>query len=306
MNYYFQLQFKILCRKLTALGIPPVIGFIIGGIAFYYLSNTLFDVRKHANYIYMALAIAILFKVNNHHRSNFVKAHFSKINYIKIQFSEKFLAVLPFILFLAYKKEFLVISILVVTAILASFFNFRNNNSIYIPTPFSKKPFEFSVGFRKTFFVFPLFYALAIISGQVGNVNLGVFALIVIFITTTIYYTKREPDMYIWMHKHSPKEFIHYKVRQGIIYLLVLQLPAALILAIAFPEHFFMLLFILILSALALCVRILMKYAITSHKGMNLVEGFIYFISVVIFPFLLILLPHYYKQATHKLSNILS
>ena len=305
MKYYFQLQFKILCRKLTAFGIPPVIGFIIGGIAFYYLSNSLFSIREHANYIYTAISIGVLFKINNHHKSNFVKAHFTTINYLKIQFLEKFLAVLPFIVFLIYKKEFLAVFIVVATAILATFFNFRNNNTIYIPTPFSKKPFEFSVGFRKTFFVFPLCYALALISSQVDNVNLGVFALIVIFMITTIYYTNREPVIYIWMHHHTPKEFIQFKVKQGVIYLIALQLPATLILAVAFPEHFFMLLFILIISALALCVRILMKYAITNNKGMNLAEGFIYWVSVLIFPFLLILLIRYYKQAVHKLSHIL-
>lgn len=124
--------------------------------------------------------------------------------------------------------------------------------------------------------------------------------------TTTNYYTKREPDMYIWMHKHTPKEFIHNKVRQGIIYLLALQLPATIILSISFIEHFFMLLFILIICAVALSVRILIKYALRNKEGMNVVEFFIYWISVLIFPFLLVLMPLYYKQAINKLSNTLS
>ena len=306
MKYYFQLQFKILHRKLTALGIPPIIGFIIGCIAFYFASYKLFDTHKYANYIYAAIAISLLLKINNHSKSNFIKAHFTPINYLKIQFFEKFFAILPFLAFLMYKKEFLVSFVLLSTTILASVFNFKNNNSIYLPTPFSKKPFEFSVGFRKTFFVFPLCYGLVIISSQVANVNLGIFALIAIFMITTAYYTKREPDMYIWMHKQTPKEFIHSKTKQGIIYLLALQLPATCILAIAFPEHIFILLFTLILSALALYVRIVIKYALKGNEGMNVVEAFIYWISVLIFPFLLVLLPLYYKQAIHKLTNLLS
>lgn len=177
MKYYFQLQFKILYRKLTALGIPPIIGFIIGGIAFYYLSQTLFDYHEKANYIYAALGLSFILKLNNYPKSNFIKAHFSRINYCILHFIEKLIVAFPFITFLVYKREFELGLVLFLSAVLLTFLSYRSNHNIYIPTPFSKKPFEFSVGFRKTFFVFPLCYALSIISVQVDNVNLGVFAL---------------------------------------------------------------------------------------------------------------------------------
>ena len=305
MKYYFKLQFTIVCRKLTALGIPPILAFSIGGVLFYYISNFLFESRKEAPLIYLALAVSLLLKTNNYKKYNFIKAHFSKLNVFKIQFLEKFLMMIPFIIFSVYKTSFLIALIMILVAVAVSFISFRSHNAIYLPTPFSRKPFEFSVGFRKTFYLLPLCYALAIISAKVGNFNLGIFALILIFIITTFNYTKREPDLYIWMHKFTPHEFISFKVKQALINLLLLQSPIILILAFVFPELMGALLFFIVFNMLASSVRVLIKYGISNKNGMNLGDHFTYYLSVLISPFLLILLPYYYKRAIQKLSYLL-
>ncbi|MBK7030860.1 MAG: hypothetical protein IPH45_17355 [Bacteroidales bacterium] len=58
-------------------------------------------------------------------------------------------------------------------------FSFTTHNSRWnftIPTPFSKHPFEFAVGFRKTFLAWLFAYFLTIMAISVGNFNLGVFS----------------------------------------------------------------------------------------------------------------------------------
>ena len=213
---------------------------------------------------------------------------------------------IPFVLYSVFKMEFIIGIVMITTTIITALFSIRNTHNIYIPTPFSKKPFEFCVGFRKTFYLFPLCYALAIISAKVGNFNLGLFALIPILLMATNFYTKIEPNFYIWNHNLSPKEFLNQKIKLGILQLLSLQLPIILILIISFPKKIDILLISLLVSSLAISTRISVKYAIKNPSKVNL-EEIIYYLSLgILFPTLLILLPYYYKQAIQKLSTILN
>ena len=49
---------------------------------------------------------------------------------------------------------------------------FRTSLNFSMPTPFSKNPFEFTTGFRRTLLIFPLAYALTVIAINVDNLNL--------------------------------------------------------------------------------------------------------------------------------------
>jgi hypothetical protein len=76
-------------------------------------------------------------------------------------------------------------------------FNFSTNVNVTVLTPFSKKPFEFTAGFRKTFYVFLIAYVLTYIQVSVGNFNLGVFSVLLIGITCFSYYSKVENDYFV-------------------------------------------------------------------------------------------------------------
>ena len=303
MIFYFQLQFKLICRKLTAFGVPPLIAFLSLPLIFFLASNYLFDSHKVANFIYAGIALGILFSFYNHRKRTFLKGHFSKKNFIQIVIIERVIIALPFISFLIFKKEFLIGALIFLASIFSSLVDYNNRISIYLPTPFSKKPFEFCVGFRKTFYLFPFCYALSYISIEVGNLNLGLFALICLFFITTTYYSKSEPEIYIWVHKYSPKNFIRLKIRQAIVNFILLSIPISITLIFGFPKQIATYLLLLVILSLALSIRVLMKYSVGNQ--INLAQGFTFYISVVVFPFLFILLPFYYKQAIQKLSNIL-
>ena len=120
-----------------------------------------------------------------------------------------------FTLFLIYQESIVLIPIIFATAIILAFIHFNTTLNFTIPTPFYKKPFEFAVGFRTTFFIFPLAYLLTYISIFVNNFNLGVFSMLLIFLVALSYYSKLEQEYYIWSYNLSPKKIPCSKNKNG-------------------------------------------------------------------------------------------
>ncbi len=164
MEEYFLLQHKILNRKLIDFGVPIWVGYILSPIVFVVLSSFLFYKTEFAGYIYVFIALGLISKLSEPKRNDFLKAIFSKCDYLKIRLFENWIIGVPFIIFLIYKESYLFALILVVLSAIVGLFNFNINTNFTIPTPFGKYPFEFAVGFRKTFFIFPIAYFLTFMS----------------------------------------------------------------------------------------------------------------------------------------------
>ncbi len=190
MKQYFQLQFKILNRKITDFGFPLLLGYILILLVFILLSKYLFKNTEFAIYAYGLIALSFVSKLNEPKRNDFLKSVFKKNTYKKLRLIENFIYCLPFTIFLLYEKQFMFSVILNLFAIIFTLFNFSTNVNATIPTPFSKKPFEFTIGFRRTFYIFPIAYFLTYISVTVENFNLGVFSILLIGITCFSYYSK--------------------------------------------------------------------------------------------------------------------
>ena len=164
-------------------GLPLLIGYTLLPFVFILLSNYLFEKTEFANYAYVLFAISFISKLSEPKRNDFLKSIFNKYNYKKLRILENIIYCLPFTLFLIYQKKIIFSVILNLCVIIIMLFNFSANLSVAIPTPFSKKPFEFTIGFRKTFYIFPIVYFLTYISVSVGNFNLGIFSMLLIGIT---------------------------------------------------------------------------------------------------------------------------
>src|SRR5690606_13828587 len=104
---------------------------------------------------------------------------------------------------LIYKNALTEGCILLIFSVILAAFSHQTNFNVSIPTPFSKKPFEFSTDFRKSFFIFPFIYALTVIAINVDNLNLGIFSMLLIFLTSLSYYIKPEQDYFVWVHAKS-------------------------------------------------------------------------------------------------------
>ena len=305
MKEYFQLQFKMLNRRMIDFGLPLLIGYTLLPFVFILLSNYLFEKTEFANYIYGLFALSLVSKLSEPKRNNFLKSIFNKGKYKKLRILENIIYCLPFTLYLIYQKQFVFSAMLILCVIIIMLFNFSTNLNVTIPTPFSKKPFEFTVGFRKTFYVFPIAYFLAYISISVGNFNLGVFSMLLIGLTCFSYYSKIENDYFVWNYNLSSKEFLIEKTKTCLIFFTLLSSPIIIALSISFFKEIDILIVFLLLCYAYLTTIIFAKYSSFPNE-MNMSQGILIAISFMFPPILLIFIPLFYSQSVKKLNTILN
>lgn len=221
-------------RKLTAFGLNPILGFLIIGALFIGGSIYLFYRTQYAQYGYILLALCLVVQLSERKRNDFLKLIFTHSPYLKLRLIENFLVVSSFIAFLAYKQLFPAMLILSTITLVIALVNFNSTFNFTIPTPFYRRPYEFAVGFRNTFYLFIMTYSLTFIAISVGNFNLGIFSLLLVFFITLTFYSKPEDLYFVWSFIDSPKGFLMKKIRTGLVYSTMLSTPILIILSIFF------------------------------------------------------------------------
>jgi hypothetical protein len=304
MKEYLQLQFKMLNRKMIDFGLPILIGYTFLPLIFILGSNYLFTKTAFANYLFGLLALTVVSKLSEPNRNNFLKSIFSKKKYRNLRVLENIIYCAPFTLFLIYKKQFIFSLLLNLAVIITALFNFGTTLNITIPTPFSKKPFEFTVGFRKTFYMFPIAYFLTYISISVGNFNLGVFSILFMALICFSYYSEIENEYFIWNFKQSSKEFLLDKTKTCLTYFTLLTVPSIISLSISFYNEIAILMILFILCYAYLLTIILAKYS-AFPNNMHLPQGILILMSFAFPPILFVVIPLFYSQSIKKLNTIL-
>lgn len=305
MKDYFNLQFVMTNRKIKEAGFHPLLAYLLGLASFVLLSQFFFYKTEFAKYLMMLVCIGLQFKLSKLDRTDFLLSTFGNSIKKKIRISENLLVCIPFLSMLVYKNNFIEASILFVMSIILATFSFQQTNNFTIPTPFSKRLFEFSVGFRKSFFIFPIAYALIVIAIYVDNLNLGIFSILLIFLTSLSYYTKPEPEYYVWIHSESPRAFLKNKVLSATKNTTLILIPILMSLLICFPIRFEILLLTFLMGMLFLWTIILAKYA-AYPRSINLPEG-ILIAFCLYFPILLLaIIPFFYYKSINKLKLILN
>jgi hypothetical protein len=304
MKEYFKLQFRLLNRKMIDFGLPLLIGYTLIPFIFILISNYLFTKTEFASYLYGFIALGFVSRLSEPKRNDFLKSIFNKRKYQKLRAIENLIISLPFLIFLVYKGMFLVAIALILLAFSITLLNFNTSLNFTIPTPFGKKPFEFTVGFRKTFFVFPIAYFLAYISIEVGNFNLGVFSMILIGIICFSYYSKLENEYFVWNFNLSSKEFLLEKIKICLVNFTLLTLPIFIALSIFFFNEVDILLLFFLLCYLYLVTIIVAKYSSFPNE-MNITQGILIAVSFMFPPLLLLVIPHFYSRSIKRLNTIL-
>lgn len=286
------------------IGFPPFIGYLLAIIVFYLFSDFLFSKTEYAAFYYGFISISFISKLNEKKQNDFLKSIFSYRDYTIVRNIENFIVALPFLVFLFYKHSFLSVLVVLLSSVLLSVIDFNKETNYTIPTPFSKKPFEFIVGFRRTFFIFPFAYFLTYLSISVSNFNLGVASLLLISIVILTYYSKPENEYYVWNFKLSSKDFLKNKIRTGFIYLTFLNIPIVISLVVYFPKEVVVLVGFLLLSYLYLITIILAKYSAYPNE-MHIPEGMIIGLSLMFPPILLGIIPFFYNKSIKHLNAFL-
>ena len=304
MNAYFLLQYKLANRKLIELGINPLVGYVLGIAGFILISEYLYLKTEFAKYAVILVALTFLAKTSEINRNAFLLMVFGNKKSRVIRIIENLILCLPFSILLIYHTEFWESILLIVVSVLLASFSFNTNFNFTLPTPFYKRPFEFAVGFRNTFYIFPFAYLLTIIAISVNNLNLGIFALLLVFVVTFTFYLKPENEYYVWSFSTSSARFLLGKLVTAARYSAFLALPPAIALCVCYPSEIDTILMFLFLGFTFLWTIILAKYSAYPNE-INLPEGILIAVCIYFPPLLAFLMPYFYIKSIRKLNAIL-
>ncbi|WP_442264505.1 ABC transporter permease [Tenacibaculum sp. ZS6-P6] len=306
MKWYLKLQIKMFNRHLNDFGVPPLLAYPILITLFVLSSNFIFyTLEDYAAYSYLLLLVSVLIKLSEKKRNDFLKLNFTKKLYNKLRITENLVISIPFVLYFIYQSEYIFLVYVFFAILFLSKLIINISSSFVIPTPFGKKPFEFPIGFRNTFYMFPIVYWLTYKSIEVGNFNLGIFSLLLLFITLITYYSKMENEFYVWSFKYSAEEFLQKKIKIGVLYAVILSAPITIFLTIFFSEYILIVMIFNLICFLYYIQAIIAKYS-DFPKKMSLPSSMIFTASLALPPFVLFTFGYFYKRSVQKLKSILN
>lgn len=292
-------------RKIKEAGLPPLLGYLFVLIAFVLLSAYVFQKTDFAKYLVILISLSSVFKLSENSRADFLLSTFGDKIKMQIRILENTILCLPFVLLLLYKSCFLEASMLFLSSLLLSLFTLQSAFHFTIPTPFSKNPFEFSTGFRRSFFLFPIAYALTFMAIKVDNFNLGLFSMLLIFLVAMSYYPTPENEFFVWVHADSPKSFLKKKMTVALSYVMLLASPILISLLIFYPMEFEKTLLFLLISVLLLPTIILAKYTAYPTE-INFPEVIKIALCLFFPPLFVVMIPYLYFKAGANLKYILN
>jgi hypothetical protein len=291
-------------RKLREMGFIPSVAYLLIVGLFLAGSFSLFNKTDYAQYIYFVFPLLFFSRLSNRQRNDFLKTSFLERQYKMIRLIENLLVAFPFALFLCWKQCFLAIIPLFIISIIYSMLKIRELTHWALPTPFSKHPFEFSVGFRNTFYLFPLAYYLTAMAILHDNFNLGVVALIVVFLIVCTFYFRADNIFYVWNFNLSPSRFLHYKIKKALFYTFLLCVPILLSLSVFYLANTWILWLAFLLGNVLLATVIFAKYA-TFPDDIGIGETLLLVFSAVFSPLLFIMIFHFRNKAIENLNSVL-
>ena len=304
MKHYFALQYNITMRRLSDAGLQPLLGCILIAVAFILLTFYLYSQTTYAPYLYVLLAALVISKLSAPKRNEFLKIIFGDSTLIKVRLLENLLVAFPFYLFLLYHHNYIACAVLVVLTISFVFITFNYSLHITVRTPFYKSPFEFTIGFRNTFYLIIEVYIVTYFAVVSHNFNLGIFCLLFSFAVQLGYYLKPENEYYVWMHSLTSQQFILNKFKIAFVYSAYIVSPIIVCLSIFFTQHLALLLLFYVVGLGYLAFIIVLKYAVYPNE-INVVQGLLFAISISFPPLLIFFIPYFFLQSKKNIAKLL-
>lgn len=302
--HYFHFQLRRMNRGLKDFGIYPNLAYFLLIFAFIGLSYLLFKRTEYAAYIYTAVAILYMLKLDDPNKSRFLKNIYSRDDFYLLRYTERLFVALPFVFFLLFKNYVLISFTLLLFSFLFAF-QMRSDIKFRMPSPFGKYPYEFAIGFRKYYWLLFLLITVYFIGLFVDNFNLALVCLLFIHFVFITFYSELEPKFYTWIHNFSPSKFLLYKVGIAFVYSILSTFIFLLILIYRYPDSYILSIGLYFLSLAYLFLYILMTYA-SLPNGISFPTALIFLGSMIFPPLLLFLFPWYYRKSIYKLNPILT
>ena len=304
MKEYFALQFTMINRRLRDAGVEPIFAYFILTIGFYLLSTYLFKKTEFAVYIYPFLYINFVGRLSETRRCEFLTICFGENHFKKIRIAENLIYTIPFISFLLYKQLIIPIVFILLISIILALLNFRTKFNYTIYTPFSKRPFEFTTGYRSTFPLFIIAYVLVIIAVNVNNFNLGIFSLMFVFGLSLSFYLPTENEYFVWNYSLNPRNFLINKIKTALLYSSALAIPIVVLLSFYFQQSIGLLFIFMLIGWGWIICTIVTKYSSYPNE-INIPNGILLALCLTLPPMLIILTPIFFYKAEKRLKNIL-
>lgn len=301
---YFKLQFRRQIRSIKDLKMDPVIGMAVGAMVFIWISWLIFKKVYYPAWLYCFLSLVLTSTLGERSRNEFLKNTFFRKPYYLLRILENVLCATPFCIYLLCMGHWIAAILLIVLSAGLALLNPVAYPSLVIPSPFSKRPFEFTTGFRNTYMLVIILIAISVISIFYHNVNLGMVCLMGLFLLCITYYTGREPMFYVWIHAQSSRQFLKEKIKTGILYGFLLSLCISIPLLVFNPDHAG---FIALITGIGLLDIALMSVAVYASfpAPLNLIQN-IKIVSAILFPpLLLYVIPDLYFQSVKRLNELL-
>lgn len=302
LSAYFRMHKVRLVGMISESGVPVwlvILMTLASPIALIWL----YSVYQWMPYAVLLSLLAPLLNLSSSDRNVFLKGLF-KERYLAIRFSENALLALPFILALSLSGDFLIVLFAFEMAALAAFFTVKLPSGLIIPTPFSKAPFEFMIGWRKRWYAYVLVLVALAMAWQLDNVNFAFFAQAISMLLAMLNYAEPEPPYYIWMHRCSPKQFLMRKIAKGTLHAQYTGALVLLIFALLFPKLILVAATIQVVASIYLVAVILAKY-VAYPRAMSFPQAIKLAIALWFPPFLLYLIPTWFKEASINLQKLL-
>lgn len=302
MNFYFHLRFNIAKRSIQEFGVPIWIFFILLVSSIYAIYILTIKYPLYSPYGIIYLGWVTIFSNSGVNQVQFLKTIFPYRKYIRIRLIEHSFLLSPLFIISLLNGFWgaLITLILIITA--SVFFKGTKLLSRPIFTPFSKKPFEFIIMFRKTLFLLIILYLITGISIYVSNPNLSVFVLVFSCLISLQGYSEIENEYILWNYNIGAKNFLSHKIKRGIFQLSQLTFPIIIPVSLCFPEKSLLLFIIWLISCLLIVLIVLLKYSVYP-RSMNFIDSFIITLFSIIPLFILILYYFYYKKAINNLKR---
>lgn len=305
MRYYFILQFRRMERLLAEAGVHSKIGWALVALLFVGLSQYLFEKMSFgAAWVYVFLGATFVLNLGERGRNEQLKTIFAKKQYVLIRFLENGLLAIPFSLFLLYQQQYVAAGVMLAGALATAGGSWSVGGSFVLPTPFKRRPFEFTVGFRKTaiFLLFPPFLALKAL--EAGNTTLLLFAHALTLLIGVTYYVKPEHKYFVWVHSVGSRAFLWKKMANAVACATLLSLPLALFVLGCHPELWAVLAGIQFAGYVLFGFMILAKYSAFPQE-ISVAQAVMFGLCFWFPPAVLIVAPLFYRQSLRKLGPIL-
>lgn len=304
LHYYFQLQIKILSRKMKAFGLNPIIGTVVAPFLFVTFSWLLFKKLAFSEFIYPLIPLYIITVNNNTEKSRFLNSYFSYYQNKLITLIENLVISFPFVIYLLFMQYFLHAVIVFMISMLFAFINTSKKMNNKLPTPFSKRPFEFPIGFRKSLLLIGIAAILMIIAIKVQNFNFAIVVLGFMFLVPLAFYSHQEPKYYVQVFNDRPTQFLWRKSKTAVYFLLIFTLPFSIVVLLFFSSSYLAILSVNIIGVILILISIIAKYS-SYPKNMSIPDSILLAVSICIPPLLFLTVPKLYNKSIKQLTAIL-